>query len=183
MTSSFLHNSSGCSWQACKSRERNDVMRWHLLVQELSAALQPPSLAEGAAKKLTSFPCSRRKMGTTRIPPTVEIDMCLEEEEETRQRRILSAVWRCGKTRVGLKSFGPVEGTIRELQRQEFQNFPRDMPPRASVTFQAHLHWPCQRLVITPIGWLGLPAPPLHAANSVPRRRWVQTESRKVKVV
>lgn len=57
-------------------------MRWHLFVQELSAALLPPSLTEGAAEKLTSFPCRRTKTGTARIPPTVKL-ACVEKRRKT----------------------------------------------------------------------------------------------------
>lgn len=103
-------------------------MRWHLFVQELSAALQPPSLAEGAAEKVDIISMQQSKSGHHQNSSNSKIDMCLEEEEENIRQRTLSAVWRCGKRRVGLKCFIPAEGTIHELRRQEFQNFPREMP-------------------------------------------------------
>lgn len=143
-----LHNSPGCSWQSCESGELNDVMRWHLLVQELSAALQPPFFAEGPAQRLTSFSWSRTKKNKKKNrhhqnSSNIKIDTCLEEEGENRRQRISSAVWRCGKTRVGLKCFSQAADSRKHHPWTVNAGIPKPSSRNAfthlSVTLQARL--------------------------------------------
>lgn len=136
-----LHNSPGCSWQSCESGELNDVMRWHLLVLELSAALQPPFFAEGPAQRLTSFSWSRtkkkqKKTGTTKIPPTLKLTRVWKRMGKTDgsgYRQLFGVVERQGwdwSVSARQRTRG---STIRELWTQEFQNPPREMPSRTSL--------------------------------------------------
>lgn len=143
-----LHNSPGCSWQSCES----GGTKWCDALASFSAGIvscfAASILCWRTSTKVDIILMEQNKKNKKKNrhhqnSSNIKIDTCLEEEGENRRQRISSAVWRCGKTRVGLKCFSQAADSRKHHPWTVNAGIPKPSSRNAfthlSVTLQARL--------------------------------------------